>query len=432
MDRTLAFVLAGGAGSRLGALTAYRAKPAVPFAGRGRLIDFTLRNAASSGVRRLGVVVQYRAESVVRHLRSGKAGGYDDDSSSRALTILSPRLTTGSREQYRGTADAIRKNLDFIESHPACDTVLILSGDHVYRMNYAAMVEQHRRRQADLTIATTRVPAHEAHRFGIAGLDSAGRIVEWHEKPLQPRGVCASMGIYAFSRKFLLALLRELPGDDFGHDFIPIAVAHARTYAHEFSGYWRDVGTVKSYWQTALDLLGPARELCQAEQSSPPAGLVSRHAFVAASARIENSLISAGCIVEGVVRNSVLSPGVWVRENAVVLDSVVLDGCEIGCETIVKKAVLDEQVRLGRRSILGLEVGERAPSGASVCHDEGVTVVASHVVIPAFQMVPCNSMVTSESTLEFRPLGVAGARSNGTRAGRHRMAGPEAVVLSLG
>lgn len=402
MQRTLAFILAGGAGSRLGALALHRAKPAVPFGGNYRLIDYTIGNAARSGVSHMGVLVQYQPDSIIEYLGNGERWGLTGDGHS--LQILAPRANDTGAEYFRGTADAIRKNLNFLEKHADCDCVLILSGDHVYRMDYTAMVDFHRQSKAEVTVGMTRVPLAEAHRFGIAEIDNAKKIVGWQEKPANPHSNLASMGIYVFSREFLFDALWDNRGDDFGHDIIPHAIENAKAYAYEYNGYWRDVGTLQAYWKANLDLVNAMQKngYGSTNGSHQSVQKISHHALIAAGAKIENSIISPGCIIEGMVTNSVLSPGVWVKKNAVIRDSIVMHDCEIGEYAIIKKAILDEQVMVGNHAIVGLELGGAGArnSGMSKCVQDGLVVVACGVKIPRRQLVPCNVEIYSENTFK--------------------------------
>ncbi len=357
MERTTGLILAGGVGSRLSVLATARAKPAVPFGGIYRIIDFSLSNAINSGLNHLGVLTQYKPLSLMEHIGNGEPWGFIGRT--RGVKILPPRTGDKASDWYRGTADAVRQNLSFITDHDNCDTVLILSGDHIYHMDYSAMVRQHRETGADLTIAMMEVPLEDARHFGIAEVDDRMRIVSWEEKPAIPRSNLASMGIYVFSLKFLEEAFYQCSGVDFGKHIIPFAYENAKTYAWRFSGYWRDVGTIRAYWQANLDLLRPESGLqperwqiyTNTDETSRvgdrPPSYVGRHAHV------ENSLISQGCMIDGTVINSVLSPGVWVQKNAIVRDSVVMNNCEVSAHAVVDRAIIDKNVVIHEGAHLG-------------------------------------------------------------------------------
>ncbi|MDQ7064523.1 MAG: sugar phosphate nucleotidyltransferase [candidate division KSB1 bacterium] len=385
MKQTIGLILAGGEGSRLSVLAQARAKPAVPFGGIYRIIDFTLSNAANSGVHRLGVLTQYKPLSLMEHLGAGDAWGFFGRT--RRIKILPPRTGKKDSDWYRGTADAVRQNMDFLESYPEYDTLLILSGDHIYHMNYSEMVQFHRERHADLTIATMRVPIEEARHFGIAQVDHDYRIIDWEEKPEKPKSNLASMGIYVFSLAFLRRAFQENPGPDFGKHIVPFACEHADIYAFPFNGYWRDVGTLKSYWQTNLDLLSPETGIDPGGWKIYP-NLDEKHrigdrppTFMGSNATVRNSLISHGCIIEGTVINSVLSPGVYVQRDTVIQESIIMSGCEIGEGAWLERVILDKQVIVGDGARIG--EGEPVPNEEKPqLLEAGLTVIGKHVTIP--------------------------------------------------
>ncbi|RME02012.1 MAG: glucose-1-phosphate adenylyltransferase [Calditrichaeota bacterium] len=397
MNRTLGLVLAGGVGTRLGVLAYSRAKPAVPFGGIYRIIDFTLSNAANSGVNRLGVLTQYKPLSLMQHIGNGEPWGFVGRT--RGVKILPPRTGKKDSDWYRGTADAVRQNMDFVESHSNCDTLLILSGDHIYHMNYSEMIQFHRERRADLTIATMRVPFEDARHFGIATVDHEQRILTWEEKPQKPRSNLASMGIYVFSLDFLKRVFEQNPGSDFGKNIVPYACEKAGTFAFPFSGYWRDVGTLKAYWQANLDLLNPKTGIDPGKwKIYPNIGEENRigdrpPTYIGSHANIKNSVISQGGIIEGTVINSVLSPGVWVQKGARVTDSVVMTGCEIGEKAVVDHAILDKHVVVGEKAVIG--GGDRSVSNEESPHllQEGLTVIGKYATIPAEFEVECHCIV---------------------------------------
>ena len=344
----LAMILAGGQGSRLGALTKRVAKPAVPFGGKYRIIDFPLSNCVNSGIERVGVLTQYRPLELNQYLGSGSA--WDLDKRDGGLFVLPPYAREKGADWYRGTADAIYQNLNFIDmSDP--DYVLILSGDHIYTMDYAWMLEQHKKTKAEATIGVFEVPWDEAPRFGIMNTDETGRIIEFEEKPAKPKSNLASMGIYIFSRDYLEKDLAadaksETSSHDFGKDIIPKMLTDGgRLYSYAFNGYWKDVGTIESLWQANMDLLQdePPFELSgkwriySFNPSMPPQ-------FVGKEARIVRSMISEGSMILGTVENSVIFPGVHVAKGAVVRNSVLLPSARVGADAVVDYAILAQNV----------------------------------------------------------------------------------------
>ncbi len=341
-------ILAGGQGSRLGALTKRVAKPAVPFGGKYRIIDFPLSNCVNSGIERVGVLTQYRPLELNQYLGSGSA--WDLDKRDGGLFVLPPYAREKGADWYRGTADAIYQNLNFIDmSDP--DYVLILSGDHIYTMDYAWMLEQHKKTKAEATIGVFEVPWDEAPRFGIMNTDETGRIIEFEEKPAKPKSNLASMGIYIFSRDYLEKYLAadaksETSSHDFGKDIIPKMLTDGgRLYSYAFNGYWKDVGTIESLWQANMDLLQdePPFELSgkwriySFNPSMPPQ-------FVGKEARIVRSMISEGSMILGTVENSVIFPGVHVAKGAVVRNSVLLPSARVGADAVVDYAILAQNV----------------------------------------------------------------------------------------
>lgn len=343
----IAMLLAGGQGSRLGALTSKIAKPAVSFGGKYRIIDFTLSNCANSGIDTVGVLTQYRPYQLHAYLGSGSA--WDLDEKGAGVSILPPYATQEGGAWYAGTADAVTQNLDYIKSHDP-EYVLILSGDALYRMDYRAMLDSHIANGADLTVAVMPVPWEEASRFGILTADEDGRIVKFTEKPEKPDSNLASMGIYIFTADFLIKALEDDAIDqrsshDFGGDIIPNALAEGkRLFVHEFHGFWRDVGTIASYHETSMDLLGqnPAFDLfdnvvpvMSNDATRPP------H-YIGPEGRVDDCLISNGCRILGTVRHSIISTDAYVGERAVVEDSVLLPGAVVKSGAYVSRAILGE------------------------------------------------------------------------------------------
>lgn len=361
----LVLLLAGGIGSRLNLLVGHRAKPAVPFGGIYRIIDFSLSNVMNSGLTRVGVLTQYKPLSLMAHIGNGSA--WDFTGRTRGIKILPPRTGEKDSDWYKGTADAIRQNIDFILANPS-DQVVILSGDHIYRMDFDAMLSYHQHKRADITIGMMVVPKRDIHQFGAGIIDHENRIIDWEEKPKVPRTNLASMGIYVFDTAYLLRTLgRDRKEADFGMDIIPRAINEDRVYAYPFYGYWRDVGTIQSYWETNMDIIRENSGISPEEWEIRPNPEYGERPMDRAPARflpgstVSSSLISAGCVIEGTVVNSVLSPGVWVEKGAVVSNSVIFDDCVIEENAAVDLAVLDKRVRV--------------EAGAVVGHGDNLTVV---------------------------------------------------------
>ncbi|GAC1430995.1 MAG: glucose-1-phosphate adenylyltransferase [Ktedonobacteraceae bacterium] len=363
MSKILAVILAGGQGERLSLLSHKRAKPAVPFAGKYRIIDFALSNCVNSGISDVAVLTQYRPHSLHDHIGIGKP--WDLDRQQGGIRLLQPYIGRQDVEWYQGTADAVYQNLDSI-MEARYDYVLVLAGDHIYRMDYGPMIASHQQRGADVTLGAVVVPLEEGHRFGILETDVEGRVISFEEKPSEPRGTLGSMGIYVFSRETLTRVLIEdaLPSTadgpstqhDFGRNIIPTMMAKGqRVYAFPFTGYWQDVGTIQSYWEAHMDLLNdrPAFDLYNASwiihtrsEERPPAHIYSQ-------AQVVSSLISHGCLIKGRVERSVLSPGVVVEEGAVVRDSIVLFDTVIGAGSIIDRAILDKEIVVGKHCSIG-------------------------------------------------------------------------------
>ena len=383
MKRTMAIILAGGEGERLSILSSVRAKPAVPFGGKYRIIDFTLSNCVNSDINDVLVLTQYNPRSLNDHIGLGRP--WDLDRNNGGVKLLQPYIRRGRvAEWYRGTADAVLQNIEVIE-HSAADTIVILAGDHIYKMDYQPFVQAHRRRRADVTIAVRRVPLADASRMGILALDDADRVTEWQEKPKQPKSDLASMGVYVFSKRALRRWLRE-DRTDFGGNVIPAMLdAGARVYGYRFSGYWQDVGTVQSFWEANMALLVDRPELdlydkewvihTRSEERAP--------AKIGPTAQVHRSLISHGCVVEGTVVNSVLSPGVRVDVGAVVRDSIVMFDSVIRSGAVVDRAILDKEVVVGQGAIVGEGPEDDTPNRAEPGRlNTGITVIGKQSVIP--------------------------------------------------
>lgn len=343
----IAMLLAGGQGSRLGALTSNVAKPAVSFGGKFRIIDFALSNCANSGVTTVGVLTQYRPYLLHSYIGTGEAWNLDDREG--GVSILPPYSTQTGGAWYEGTADAVTQNIGYIEQNDP-EYVLILSGDQLYRMDYEEMLENHKRHDADLTIAVMPVPWEEASRFGIITQDEDERITKFTEKPTKPDSNLASMGIYIFNTDLLVKALKEDAVDqssehDFGKNIIPGLLAEGkRLYTYEFNGFWRDVGTISSYHETSMDLLGPDPAFDIYSNTFPIMSNASTRppAFIGKSGDVDDCLVSNGCQVYGTAKHSILSTDAYVGERATVVDSVLLPGAVVKDGAHVVRAILGE------------------------------------------------------------------------------------------
>ena len=383
MKRTIAVILAGGEGERLSILSGVRAKPAVPFGGKYRIIDFSLSNCVNSDINDVLVLTQYNPRSLNDHIGLGRP--WDLDRAKGGVKLLQPYIARGRlAEWYRGTADAVLQNFNVLE-HSDADTVVILAGDHVYKMDYQPFVAAHRRRRADVTVAVRSVPLAEASRMGILALDDADRVIEWQEKPKQPKSDLASMGVYVFSKRALRRWLAE-DRPDFGGNVIPAMLeGGARVYGYRFDGYWQDVGTIQSYWEANLALLEDIPELdlydrdwtihTKSEERAP--------AKIGPTAQIHRSLVSHGCVINGTVVNSVLSPGVRVDVGAVVRDSIVMFDSVVRSGAVVDRAILDKEVVVGQGAIVGAGPDHDTPNRQEPNRlTTGITVVGKRAVIP--------------------------------------------------
>ena len=395
---SLVLLLAGGVGSRLNILVQSRAKPAVPFAGLYRIIDFSLSNVMNSGLTKVGVLTQYKPLSLMRHLATGDA--WDLTGRSRGIKILPPR--TGSRDSdwYKGTADAIRRNIDFIETNQ-CEEVVILSGDHIYHMDIDAMIAYHRSKNADVTVAMMVVKRSEIHQFGAGIVDQNDRIIDWEEKPKEPRTNLASMGIYVFNKKYLLDALRvDREESDFGHHILPRAIDNDNVFAYPFYGYWRDVGTIQSYWEANMDVIkkdsGISPETWEIRTNIETNGRMADRAPArfGPGTTLQCSMVSAGCDVRGTVVNSVLSPGVIVEEGAVVKDSILFADCVVQKNAVVDLAILDKLALVGQGAVIGAGTNHDIANKEQPSHlYTGITLIGKEAVIPANFSIGRNSIV---------------------------------------
>ena len=387
----LAMLLAGGQGSRLYALTQNLAKPAVPYGGKYRIIDFTLSNCVNSGIDTVGVLTQYQPLELNDYIGSGQP--WDLDRNHGGVHILPPYQKSSGSNWYTGTANAIYQNIRFIDRYDP-EYVAILPGDHIYRMDYSQMLKSHKEAGADCTIAVLDVPLEEASRFGIMNVDENDRIVEFEEKPKHPKSTLASMGVYIFTWKSLREQLiqdeaKEDSSHDFGKDIIPTMLAEQRRmFVHRFEGYWKDAGTIDSLWEANMDLLNPNVPL---ELYDPDWKIYSRNSaqpphFVGEHARVENSMITEGCDVDGEIDFSILFSGVTVEEGAVVRDSIVMPGSVIRKGAVVQYAIVAEHCEIGEGSV----VGERPECYADSGKPWGIAVIGNNVsVAPGAKVYPC-------------------------------------------
>lgn len=401
-------LLAGGQGSRLGVLTSKVAKPAVAFGGKYRIIDFPLSNCINSGIDTVGVLTQYQPLRLNSHIGIGIP--WDLDRNVGGVAVLPPYEKSSNSEWYTGTANAIYQNIDYIDSFNP-EYVLILSGDHIYKMDYEVMLDYHKSNNAALTLAVMPVPMEEASRFGVVITDGNGRISEFEEKPPQPRSNLASMGIYIFTWSVLrdaLLASKDVPNCDFGKHVIPYCHERGeRIFAYEFNGYWKDVGTLGSYWEANMELIDiiPVFNLYEEfwkiytkTDSLPPQ-------YISAGAKIERSLLSEGTEVYGEVYNSVIGAGVVIEEGAVVRDSIIMQGAVIGAGTQMTKAIVAEGTKIGKNCNIG--VGEYAPSKLdSKVYVFDLVTIGENSVIPDGVTIGKNVAISGATTLEDYEDGV--------------------------
>lgn len=398
--RVVAMLLAGGEGTRLTVLSHRRAKPAVPFAGKFRIIDFTLSNCINSGIYNVAVLTQYRPHSLNMHIGIGRP--WDLDRMRGGVRMLQPYQGRGHQEWYRGTADAVLQNLSYLDDTRA-DTVIILSGDHIYKMDYRKMLAFHQEKDADMTVAVMNVPLEQTDRFGIMTVNPETRITEFSEKPkARDKGTLASMGIYIFNADVLRAELerasQSYPDLDFGKHIIPSMIENSNVYAYPFEGYWVDVGTIDSYWQTSMEMLEPDSPLELFDRSWTIHTLSQERpsAKFGPQSRATQSLISNGCVIRGLVERSVLSPGVYVSPGAIVRDSIVMNDTWIGPGAVLDRVIVDKEVVIGAGAHIGYgddnsinrEMGDKLTTG--------VTVVGKGAHIPPNVRLGRNVLINSD------------------------------------
>lgn len=403
----IAMLLAGGQGSRLGVLTEKVAKPAVAFGGKYRIIDFPLSNCINSGIDTVGVLTQYQPLRLNTHIGIGIP--WDLDRNVGGVTVLPPYEKSGNSDWYTGTANAIFQNMAYMETYNP-DYVLILSGDHIYKMDYEVMLDYHKENKADVTIACMPVPIEEASRFGVMITDGNGRITEFEEKPEHPQSNLASMGIYIFSwpalKESLLAL-KDQPNCDFGKHILPYCRDNGKAlYAYEFNGYWKDVGTLGSYWEANMELIDiiPEFNLYEEFWKIYTKGDIIRPQYIASEATIDRSIISDGAEIYGEVHNSVIGAGVTVKKGAVIHDSIIMKETVIGENAHIDKSIIAENVIVGDNVVMG--VGEEAPNVLKpAVYGFGLVTIAENTVIPSNVKIGKNTAISGETTLEDYPDG---------------------------
>ena len=403
----IAMLLAGGQGSRLGVLTSKVAKPAVAFGGQYRIIDFPLSNCINSGVDTVGVLTQYQPLRLNTHIGIGIP--WDLDRNIGGVTVLPPYEKSSNSEWYTGTANAIYQNLEYMESYNP-EYVLILSGDHIYKMDYEVMLDFHKANNAEVTIAVMPVPIEEASRFGIMIADENHRITEFEEKPEHPRSNLASMGIYIFNWKTLkeaLIAMADQPALDFGKHVIPYCHEKgAPLYAYEFTGYWKDVGTLSSYWEANMELIDivPEFNLYEEYWKIYTKSEIQPPDYIAGDSVVERSIIGEGSEIYGEVTNSVIGSGVTIEKGSVFKDSIIMQDSVIGEGAVIEKAIVAEDVKVGAGAHLG--VGEYAPSKYDQkVYQFDLVTIGEHSVIPENVKIGKNTAISGVTTAEDYPDG---------------------------
>lgn len=403
----IAMLLAGGQGSRLGVLTSKVAKPAVAFGGKYKIIDFPLSNCINSGVDTVGVLTQYQPLRLNAHIGIGIP--WDLDRNIGGVTVLPPYERSENTDWYTGTANAIYQNIDYMQSYNP-EYVVILSGDHIYKMDYEVMLDYHKANNADITIAVMPVPIEEASRFGVVIADENHRITEFQEKPPVPKSNLASMGIYIFSWDVLkeaLLALKNQPNCDFGKHVIPYCFdKEQRIFAYEYSSYWKDVGTLQSYWEANMELIDIVPEFNLYEEFwkiytktdiIPPQ-------YISAEAVVERSIIGEGSEIHGEVYNSVIGPGVVIKKGSVVRNSIIMKQSFIGENVTIDKAIIAENVTVGNNVVMG--VGEDVPNKEKPrVYSFGLVTIGENSVIPADVRIGINTAIVGETTPEDYPDG---------------------------
>ena len=403
----IAMLLAGGQGSRLGVLTEKVAKPAVAFGGKYRIIDFPLSNCINSGIDTVGVLTQYQPLRLNTHIGIGIP--WDLDRNEGGVTVLPPYEKSTSSEWYTGTANAIFQNMDYMEQYNP-DYVLILSGDHIYKMDYEVMLDFHKANKADVTIACMPVPIEEASRFGIMVTDDIGRITEFEEKPEHPSSNLASMGIYIFSWPVLkdaLIALKDQNGCDFGKHILPYCKEKGqRLFAYEYNGYWKDVGTLGSYWEANMELIDiiPEFNLYEEFWRIYTKGDVIPPQYISEDAVVDKCIIGEGTEIYGEVHNSVIGPNVVIGKGSVIRDSIIMKNTSVGENVVMDKAIVAEDVVVGNNVVIGC--GEEAPNVLKpAVYSFGLAAIGENSVIPDNVKIGKNTAISGVTTKEDYPDG---------------------------
>ena len=424
MEGVVAIILAGGQGERLGILAVERTKPAIPFAGKYRIIDFTLSNCVNSGIYNVAIATQYQPRSLTDHIGIGMPWGFARPDSK--IQLLNPYLAREEgRGWYKGTADAVYQNWQFIEEQDA-ELVVILSGDHIYKMDYNDMIDFHRKNQADATIAVTRLSRDELIHFGTVTVDENQQVTGFQEKVKEPKSDLVSMGVYVFQRELLRQILeddaqRRSSKHDFGRNIFPQLAGNCRLYAYNFEGYWRDVGTIRSYWEANMRLLESPPSISfsadwpiRTKEDEPRSPTVISH-----RGDVVNSMVSHGCIIEGRVENSILSPGVRVAANTVVKYSVIMNDTVIGRESVIDYSILDKDVIIEAGSHVGTGNDFQVNREEPTILNTGLTVVGKGAKIPEGVKIGRNCAIAGNVTeKDFRSLIVQSGET--IRPKRHR------------
>ena len=395
----IAMLLAGGQGSRLGILTKTKAKPAVSYGGKFRMIDFPLSNCVNSGIDTVGVLTQYLPLLLNRHIGDGVP--WDLDRNNGGVTILQPhQKNDNTGNWYSGSANAVYQNIEYIEEYSP-DYVLVLGGDHIYKMDYSIMLDFHKENNADATIAVIEVPMEEASRYGIMNTREDGQVYEFAEKPEKPVSNLASMGIYIFTWHHLREILSKAEklyqDSDFGKHIIPMMIESGKTlYAWKYEGYWRDVGTIDSYWDSNMELVTimPKLDLYDVHQRIYTSSTHQPPQYLGRNSDVRDSVLSEGCEVFGTVLNSVLGPGVIVKEGAVIKDSIIMEYCMIYENAVVERSILDERCVIGKNARIGTDVGEYAINqNRPDIYNTGITVLGEFSTVPEGASVGKNCVI---------------------------------------
>ncbi|WP_408956304.1 glucose-1-phosphate adenylyltransferase [Natroniella sp. ANB-PHB2] len=399
--KTLALILAGGRGTRLDILSGHRAKPSVPFAGKYRLIDFTLSNCVNSGIYNIGIITQYLPLALNTHIGIGRP--WDLDRKMGGITLLQP-YTGEKNNWYQGTAHAVYQNISYIKKKNP-DYIVILSGDHVYKMDYSKLVSFHKAKEAELTIAAQRVPAEEANRFGILKLNDRKKVLDFKEKPKKPPSNLASMGIYVFSADILLEKLEAIcdhKHSDFGHHIIPEMIKKNRVFTYEFEGFWKDVGTLKSFWETNLALIKREKEINLYDNkwkiyTREQEGLPVKFGKDGIATQ---SLVSNGAIINGRIKNSVISPGVIVEKGAVIKDSIIFHNTRIKSDTLINKSIIDKNVTVSSNAQIGIGKDMTPNQEKPDILRNGLNLISKGILIPPEVKIGRNCRILTKIKLK--------------------------------